>query len=275
MRRPTSRAGVRSSTVTRSSPPVSSASMLSTEARSGARGGGARRRGGSGGPRRRRGRRGRCRTGAPRSRRSRRRRSRSRAPSRATTSLSGVPVMIRRRRSIRARPSVATSTNSRAAVARPRALDVAADVLGERAGELGVLERGDEQEAPVERDRAAEQALARLVVLEQALAQVAGADAGDLELDRVRSPGERGSKVSTDYWRKRRRIVSAMSCSSSSSARSTSKRRERSNVRPSPAAKAPSSRWEPRGRAPPYSMMRSTRCGEAEERLSAGGRGGR
>ena len=71
------------------------------------------------------------------------------------------------------------------AVAGGGAPQVAADPLGEPARELGVLERGDEQQAAVERDRAAEQPLTRLGVLEQALAQRAGAHARYLELDGV------------------------------------------------------------------------------------------
>ncbi len=71
------------------------------------------------------------------------------------------------------------------AVAGRGAAHVAADPPGEPAGELGVLERGDEQQPAVERDRAAEQPLTRLGVLEQALAQRAGAHARYLELDGV------------------------------------------------------------------------------------------
>ena len=71
------------------------------------------------------------------------------------------------------------------AVGRLRALEVAADALGEVAGELRVLERGDEQQVPVERHRAAEQALARLLVVGEALLEGLGADAGHLEQDAV------------------------------------------------------------------------------------------
>ncbi len=71
------------------------------------------------------------------------------------------------------------------AVARAGALQVAADPLREIAGEPGVLERGDEQQAAVERHGAAEQPLLRVGVGEQAVAQRLRGDAGDLEQDRV------------------------------------------------------------------------------------------
>ena len=90
------------------------------------------------------------------------------------------------------------------------------------------------------------------------------------------SAGCRWSKVSTDCWRKRRRTVSAMSCSSSSLTRSTSKRRERSNVVPprSEEKNTPSSSCEPRGAPPPSSTIRVTRraksCRFARRRGSSG-----
>ena len=71
------------------------------------------------------------------------------------------------------------------AVARLRAAQVAADLLGERAGQLGVGEIGDQEQPLVERHRSAEQPLARRRIREQAVAQRLGGDAGDLELDRV------------------------------------------------------------------------------------------
>ena len=83
----------------------------------------------------------------------------------------------------------------------------------------------------------------------------------------------RWSKVSTDCWRKRRRIVSAMSCSSVAATRSTSKRRERSKVSSSPK-KTPSSSSEPRGRPPPSSTMRSTRWAKPFRRSSRRGSSG-
>ena len=67
------------------------------------------------------------------------------------------------------------------AVLDPRALDVAADLLGERPREVGVVERGDEQQVLVLRDRAAEQPLARLGVGEQPVAQRVGAHARHVE----------------------------------------------------------------------------------------------
>ena len=65
------------------------------------------------------------------------------------------------------------------------AAEVAADRLGERAGELLVGEVGDQDQVPVERDRAAEQPSGRLLVGEQAVAERVGGDARHLELDRV------------------------------------------------------------------------------------------
>ena len=65
--------------------------------------------------------------------------------------------------------------------------------------------------------------------------------------------------MSTDCCPKRPRIVSAIVCSSSSATRSTSNRRERSNVVVpwSSEKNTPSSSSEPRGLPPPCSMMRS------------------
>ena len=75
---------------------------------------------------------------------------------------------------------------------------------------------------------------------------------------RIAFPPDRGSNVSTDCWPKRSRIVSAIVCSSSSSSRSTSNTRERSNVVVPSKKNTPSSSSDPRGRAPPSSMIRST-----------------
>ena len=71
------------------------------------------------------------------------------------------------------------------AVARLGAPQVAADPLGERAGELRVGELGDQQQTPAERHGSAEQLLARRLVGEQPVAQRLRGHAGDLELDRV------------------------------------------------------------------------------------------
>ena len=119
------------------------------------------------------------------------------------------------------------------AVLQPRALDVAADLLGERPREVGVVERGDEQQVLVLRDRAAEQPLARLGVVEQPVAQRRSrsrAGTSSSTPSTAASPPGSLSNVSTDCCLKRARIVSAIVCSSSSETRSTSNSRERSKV---------------------------------------------
>jgi hypothetical protein len=63
--------------------------------------------------------------------------------------------------------------------------EVAAEVGDEALDEPQVLEAGDEQQSAVERDRAAEEPLARLGVGEQAVAQALGVEPGHLDLDGV------------------------------------------------------------------------------------------
>ena len=98
------------------------------------------------------------------------------------------------------------------------------------------------------RDRAAEQPLARLGVVEQPVAQRVARDAGTSSSTASTSWAPAGSRsnVSTDCCPKRARIVSAIVCSSSSETRSTSNTRERSNVVVAPSEKTPSSSSEPR-----------------------------
>ena len=141
--------------------------------------------------------------------------------------------------------------------------------LGEGAGQLGVGEVGDQDQAPVERHGAAEQPLGRLLIGEQAVAQRVGRDARHLELDRVDGgiAAARWSNVSTDSWWKRVPIASAISCSSAPSTRSTSKRRERSKVvvPESEEKKTPSSSSEPRGAPPPVAHDPGDGAREAAE----------
>ena len=150
------------------------------------------------------------------------------------------------------------------AVVRLGAPQVAADPLGERAGELRVGELGDQQQAPAQRHGPAEQLIARRLVGEQPVAQRLRGHAGDLELDRVhlvvlaRQVVEREHRLlpeaTADLVGDRMQLVVG-DVVDVEPARALERRRPLVGEE-----KTPSSSCEPRGDPPPRSTIRSTSC---------------